>query len=160
MFDLFFPNMFVFGPWSGETLIKGSPTVKLIASYSYKVLMGVKTWSWYMPTIKSYFSLFDFVKIVSADRGPLILIFDFFKLLIAGKIIFLSSLNLSILSQCGFNPVTAILGFLLKWSFQNLLIIFIFFIIFDLWIFLVTYFNGSWVIIGLTDNYLLKMTIA
>ena len=35
--------------------MKGRPKVILIASYSNIVLMGVNTWSWYIPTITSNF---------------------------------------------------------------------------------------------------------
>jgi len=45
---------------------------------------------------------------VSAEYGPLTFIPFFFLILITEGIIFSSSLNLEILSQCGFNPVTAI----------------------------------------------------
>ena len=94
--DLFLPNIDSFGPWSGDILLKGNPRVIFIASYSKSVLIGVKTWSWYMPTITSKSFLFFFKKAVSADRGPVMLYFDFLKYLIIGLIIFSSSLNLSI----------------------------------------------------------------
>ena len=68
--DLFFPIIISLGPWSGETLKNGRPKVILIASYSNKVFIGVNTWSWYIPIITLYFSLFFFKKIVSAANGP------------------------------------------------------------------------------------------
>ena len=83
------------------------------------------------------------MKIVSAEKGPSILTFDFFRIFTAGETIFLSSLNMSLLSQCGFSPVIAILGFSLNFVFQNFSIILIFFTIFDLDIFFETNFNGS-----------------
>ena len=72
--------------------------------------MGVKTWSWYIPTTTSNFFLLFFKKIVSAEKGPWILIPLFLSTFIDGLTIFKSSLKLLILSQWGFNPVTAILG--------------------------------------------------
>ena len=41
--DKFLPSIFSFGPWSGDILVKGRPSVILMASYSYKVLIGVNT---------------------------------------------------------------------------------------------------------------------
>ena len=52
-------------------------------------------------------------------------------------------------------PVMAIFGLILKYCFQNLLITLTLSIIFDLVIFIGTYFSGSCVVIGLTDNFLL-----
>ena len=69
--------------------------------------MGVKTWSWYIPTITSNFFKFCFKKIVSVGNGPSILTPFLFKNFIAGIIIFFSSLNFSLVSQCGFIPVIA-----------------------------------------------------
>ena len=62
-----------------------------------------------MPIITSNLALFFFKKAVSAGYGPEIAYF-FFKYSIAGLIIFSSSLNLLIDSQCGFKPKTAISG--------------------------------------------------
>ena len=95
--------------------MKGRPKVIFIASYSNNVFIGVNTWSWYIPIITSKFSLFFFKKIVSAANGPEILYFDFFSDFTTGMIIFSSSLNLPILSQCGFRPVNPIRGFFLKY---------------------------------------------
>ena len=90
--------------------MKGSPIVILIALKLYKVLIGVNTWSWYIPTTTSNFLIFFFKKKVSAEKGPDILIFLFFKKFIAGIISVFSSLILSIVSQCGFKPKIAIFG--------------------------------------------------
>ena len=70
----------------GEILKNGRPKVILIASYSNKVFMGVNTWSWYIPTITSYCSIFS--KIVSAAYGPNVLYFNLIKDFIVGLIIF------------------------------------------------------------------------
>ena len=75
-----------------------------------------------MPTITSNFLRLSFKNKVSAGKGPEIL-YLFFNNLIVGLIIFSSSLKILILSQCGLSPVTAILGFLLKYSLQKELII-------------------------------------
>ena len=80
-----------------------------IALYSKRVFMGVKTWSWYIPIITSNFFLLFFKNIVSAGKGPFTFIL-FFKDLITGCTILISSLNSKILSQWGFKPKTAILG--------------------------------------------------
>jgi hypothetical protein len=80
---------------------------------------------------------------VSAANGPSILYLSFFNFLIVGKIILLSSLKLSILSQCGFRPVTPIFIFLLNFSFQKLSISFTLLIISNLLIFLETYLIGK-----------------
>ena len=72
--------------------------------------MGESTWSWYMPIITSYFFNNDFVKIVSAENGPFILVFSNLNFLIAGIIILSSSEFWKLLSQWGFKPVIAILG--------------------------------------------------
>ena len=42
--EIFFPTILILGPWSGDILIKGKPKVIFIASYSYKVFIGVNTW--------------------------------------------------------------------------------------------------------------------
>ena len=60
-----------------------------------------------------------FFKIVSEEYGPETLILIFFKYFIAGKIF--SLFSLSKLSQCGFNPVTAILGAIFKTFYKNYL---------------------------------------
>ena len=39
-FDLFLPNIFALGPWSGEFLKNFKPSVMFIASYSNNVLIG------------------------------------------------------------------------------------------------------------------------
>ena len=38
-FDKFWPSINSFGPWSGDTLVKGNPRVILIASYSNNVCL-------------------------------------------------------------------------------------------------------------------------
>ena len=48
---------------------------------------------------------------MSAAIGPITLIPLFLSFFIAGMIIDSSSLNLDVVSQCGFKPVTANLGF-------------------------------------------------
>ena len=48
---------------------------------------------------------------MSAGKGPSTKNFFFFNFLIAGVIILSSSESLKLLSQCGFSPVIAILGF-------------------------------------------------
>jgi len=52
-----------------------------------------------MPITTSYFLIFFLIKKVSAEKGPLTLNFFFFKELIAGLIIFSSSLVFSVDSQ-------------------------------------------------------------
>ena len=79
------------------------------------VLIGVNTWSWYIPTTKSNFFRFFDKNNASAECGPKTLIFCFFNFLIAGFIIFSSSENFSLEKQCGFRPVIAILIFFLKY---------------------------------------------
>ena len=107
--DLFFPIIWLLGPWSGEILINGNPKVILIALKLNNVFIGVKTWSWYMPITISNFSIFFFKKKVSAGKGPDTWMFFFISIIIAGLIILSSSLNLSTVSQWGFNPKIAIL---------------------------------------------------
>ena len=58
---------------------------------------------------------------MSEEYGPETLILIFFKYFIAGIISFFSLFSLSKLSQCGFNPVTAILGFIFKTFYKNYL---------------------------------------
>ena len=72
--DLFFPDISMFGPWSGEILRNGRPKVKLIALNLNKVLIGESTWSWYIPITESYLIIFFFKKKVSAGYGPSTLI--------------------------------------------------------------------------------------
>ena len=74
-----------------------------------------------MPITTSYFLIFFFKKKVSAENGPSTFNPFFFKYFIDGIIILSSSLNLSIVSQCGFKPKTAILIFFLKFFYKNYL---------------------------------------
>ena len=68
---------------------------------------------------------------------------------------FISSLNLQIDSQCGFNPTTPILGFFLKLFLKKFLIKNNFSKIKFLLIFFDTNFIGKCVVTGLTDSFLL-----
>ena len=52
--------------------------------------------------------------IVSAGKGPLTLYPSFLRYLIEGSMTNFSSLEVKLLSQCGFKPVTPIFGFLFK----------------------------------------------
>ena len=65
-------------PWSGETLMHGKPIVTLTELKPFKVFIGVKTWSCYMPITTSYLSFF-LTNNESAENGPDIFIFFFFK---------------------------------------------------------------------------------
>ena len=67
-----------------------------------------------MPTTTSNFFTLSSIKRLSAEYGPKIFEYFFFKDLIAGLIIFFSSLFAKLLSQCGLRPVIAILAFFLN----------------------------------------------
>ena len=68
--DLFFKNISIFGPWSGDILINGSPKVIFIALKPKIDFTGASTWSWYIPITTSNLFNLSFKKIVSAGYGP------------------------------------------------------------------------------------------
>ena len=76
--------------------------------------------------------MFFLIKKVSAEKGPSIFNFADLNRLMAGIICFCSSPTLSIVSQCGFRPSTAIFGFFFKFLIKKLFIDLTFFIILDL----------------------------